>query len=106
MVSRIFAVGLLSLSLFGCAGSATFSVRPFHDPDTGKMECCEFSAMDWRDIGSLNIDATKAADGAIVVHYQAMAIGATAPLTAQGATVSSVATAVSNAAAAAIKVTP
>jgi hypothetical protein len=33
---------LLCLALTGCAGSATFSVRPFHDPDTGRMECCEF----------------------------------------------------------------
>jgi hypothetical protein len=95
-----------ALALSACAGSATFSVRPFREPTSGQMECCEFSAMDWRDIGSLNIDATKSADGSIVVHYQATAIGATAPLTAQGATVSSVATAVSNAAAAAIKVTP
>jgi hypothetical protein len=96
----------LLCTLGGCAGSATFSVRPFHDPDTGKMECCQFTAMDWRDIGSLNIDANKAADGSIVVHYSATAIGATAPLTAQGAVISNVATAASNAAAAIVKVTP
>lgn len=67
------------------------------------MECCEFRALDWRDIGSLNIDANKAADGSIVVHYSATAIGATAPLTAQGAAVSNVATAVSNVAVSAAK---
>jgi outer membrane lipoprotein SlyB len=97
---------LLALCLTGCAGSATFSVRPFHDADTGKMECCEFSAMDWRDIGSLNIDANKAADGSIVVHYSATAIGATAPVTAQGAVISNVATAAGQAAAAIVKITP
>ena len=91
------------LCLTGCAGSATFSVRPYHDPETGKVECCEFSAMDWRDIGSLNIDASKAADGSIVVHYSATAIGATAPTAAQGAVISNVATAVSNAAVTAAK---
>lgn len=97
---------LLLVGLGGCAGSATFSVRPFHDPDTGKMECCQFSAMDWRDIGALTIDASKSADGAIVVHYSASAIGSTAPTQAQGAVISNVAAAVSNAAAAAIKVAP
>lgn len=97
---------LLCLALSGCAGSATFSVRPFHDPDTGKMECCQFSAMDWRDIGALNIDASKSSDGAIIVHYSASAIGATAPTQAQGAVISNVAGAVSNAAAAVIKVAP
>jgi hypothetical protein len=98
-----FAITLLCFSLTGCAGSATFSVRPFHDPDTGKMECCQFSAMDWRDIGSLTIDATKAADGSIVVHYSASAIGATAPLNAQGAVISNVAAAASNVAISASK---
>ncbi|KAA1013057.1 hypothetical protein FVF58_09715 [Paraburkholderia panacisoli] len=102
---KALALALL-FSLGGCAGSATFSVRPFLDPDTGKMECCQFSAMDWRDIGSLNIDANKAADGSIVVHYSATAIGATAPTQAQGAVISNVAGAVSNAAAAAIKLAP
>jgi hypothetical protein len=97
---------LLCLALTGCAGSATFSVRPFHDPDTGRMECCEFRAMDWRDIGSLNVDATKSADGSIVVHYSATAIGATAPLNAQGAVISNVATAAGNTAAAIVKLAP
>ncbi|OMQ57062.1 hypothetical protein AQ709_26530 [Burkholderia pseudomallei] len=67
------------------------------------MECCEFRAMDWRDIGSLTIDASKAADGAIVVHYSANAIGATAPLNAQSAAISNVAVAASNVAIAASK---
>jgi hypothetical protein len=96
----------LVFGLSGCAGSATFSVRPFQDPDTGRMECCQFSAMDWRDLGSISIDATKSVDGSIVVHYSATAVGATAPTAAQGAVISNVATAVSNAAAAAIKITP
>lgn len=93
-------------ALSACAGSATFSVRPFHDESTGKLECCEFRAMDWRDIGSLNIDASKAADGSIVVHYSATAIGATAPTQAQGAVISNVATAAGQAAAAIVKLTP
>lgn len=97
------AIALLCCSLAGCAGSATFSVRPFRDDATGKMECCEFRAMDWRDIGSLNIDANKAADGSIVVHYSATAIGATAPLNAQGAVISNVAAAASNVAISASK---
>lgn len=62
--------------------------------------------MDWRDIGSLNIDANKAADGSIVVHYSATAIGATAPTAAQGAVISNVANAAGQAAAAIVKLTP
>jgi hypothetical protein len=62
--------------------------------------------MDWRDIGSLNVDATKSADGSIVVHYSATAIGATAPLNAQGAVISNVATAAGNTAAAIVKLAP
>jgi hypothetical protein len=104
MIRALLCLSVVALS--GCAGSATFSVRPYHDPYTGKVECCEFSAMDWRDIGSLNIDATKAADGAIVVHYSATAVGATAPLNAQGAVISNVATAAGNTAAAIVKLTP
>ncbi len=100
------ATALLCLALTGCAGNATFSVRPFHDPDTGAMECCQFSAMDWRDIGSLTIDASKSADGSIVVHYSASAIGATAPTQAQGAVISNVAAAAGNTAAAIVKLAP
>lgn len=62
--------------------------------------------MDWRDIGALNIDASKSADGSIVVHYSANAIGATAPLNAQGAVISNVATAAGNTAAAIVKLAP
>ncbi|MEX3914916.1 hypothetical protein AB4Y43_01530 [Paraburkholderia sp. BR10872] len=96
---------LLCLALSGCAGSATFDVRPFRD-EAGQMVCCAFHALDWRDIGSLTVDANKSADGSIVVHYTATAIGATAPITAQSQSVSAVAGAVSSAAAAAIKLAP
>lgn len=70
------------------------------------MVCCAFHALDWRDIGSLTVDASKSADGSLVVHYSASAIGATAPLNAQGAVISNVATAVGNTAAAVVKITP
>ncbi|HGO6070266.1 TPA: hypothetical protein ACK3Q6_002775 [Burkholderia cepacia] len=42
----------------------------------------------------------------MTIHFQESGVGATAPAAAQGAVVSNVATAVSNAAAAAIKCTP
>ncbi|MGF6963040.1 hypothetical protein OKW43_000045 [Paraburkholderia sp. WC7.3g] len=105
-MSRLAIALTLAGLLGGCAGSATFSVRPYTDPATGKVECCEVSTMDWRDIGTLNIDATKGADGAIVVHYSAAAIGATAPLNAQGTVISNVATAAGNTAAAIVKLAP
>ncbi|TCG09388.1 hypothetical protein BZM27_06195 [Paraburkholderia steynii] len=103
---KLLVALVLAGLLTACAGSATFSVRPFHDDTTGKMECCEFRAMDWRDIGALTIDASKSADGSIVVHYSANAIGATAPINAQGAVISNVATAAGNTAAAIVKLAP
>ncbi|KVM92295.1 hypothetical protein [Burkholderia stagnalis] len=45
-------------------------------------------------------------DGAVTIHFQESGVGATAPAATQGAAVSNVATAVSNAAAAAIKFSP
>lgn len=104
MIRALLCVAPLALG--ACAGSATFSVRPFHDDATGKLECCEFRAMDWRDIGALTIDASKSADGSLVVHYSANAIGATAPLNAQGAVISNVAAAAGNTAAAIVKLAP
>lgn len=97
---------LLAGALGGCAGSATFDVRPFRDETTGQMVCCAFHALDWRDIGALTVDASKSADGSLVVHYSASAIGATAPLTAQGAVISNVSAAVGNTAAAIVKLAP
>jgi hypothetical protein len=103
---RAFLCVCCLVMLSGCAGSATFSVKPFREPVNGEMVCCEFDAMDWRDIGALSIDASKSADGSLVVHFNESAVGATAPTAAQSAAITGIAGAVSNAAAAAIKIVP
>lgn len=97
---------LSAAALSGCAGQAAYSVRPFFEPNLQKMVCCEAIAVNSKDISSLSFDLTTSADGPVVVHFAEAGVGATAPVTAQGAVISNVATAVSNAAAVALKVTP
>lgn len=97
---------LAVLLLSGCAGTATYSVKPFYAPEIGRMVCCEAIAFNGKDIDSLSFDLSTSVDGVVIVHFQETGVGATAPVTAQGAVVSNVATAVSNAAAAAIKLSP
>jgi hypothetical protein len=96
----------LALLLSGCAGTSTYSVRPFYEPSLGRMVCCEAVAFNGKDISALQLDVTTSPDGLVTVHFQESGVGATAPVAAQGAVVSNVATAVSNAAAAAIKFSP
>jgi hypothetical protein len=93
-------------SLLGCAGQAAYSVKPFYEPNLQKMVCCEAIALNSKDISSLSFDLTTSADGPVVVHFVETGVGATAPTAAQGAVISNVATAASNAAAAIVKLTP
>lgn len=104
MIRALLCLALVALS--GCAGTATYSVKPFYEPNLKKMVCCEALAINGKDISALQFDLTTSTDGVVIVHFQETGVGATAPVTAQGAVVSNVATAVSNAAAAALKVTP
>ncbi|KVV12426.1 hypothetical protein WK77_06325 [Burkholderia ubonensis] len=97
---------MFAVLLSGCAGTATYSVRPFYEPGVGRMVCCEAIAFNGKDIAALALDVTTSPDGVVTVHFQESGVGATAPAAAQGAVVSNVAAAVSNAAAAAIKLSP
>ncbi|WP_406867199.1 hypothetical protein [Paraburkholderia fungorum] len=97
---------LLALCLTGCAGQAAYSVKPFYEPNLRRMVCCEAVALNSKDIAALSFDLTTSVDGVVTVHFNETGVGATAPTAAQGAVISNVATAVSNAAAAAIKITP
>jgi hypothetical protein len=96
----------LCLLLCGCAGTASYAVRPFYEPNTKQMVCCEAIAINSKDVGALSFDLSTQPGGAVTVHFTENGVGATAPMTAQGAVVSNVAGAVSNAAAAIIKVSP
>jgi hypothetical protein len=103
---KALALALLACSLGGCAGTAIYSVQPFYEPNTGKVICCQATAQNGKDISALTFDLSMAPNNTVTVHFTETGVGATQPLTAQGAVISNVATAVSNAAAAAIKVTP
>ncbi|CAB3731259.1 hypothetical protein [Paraburkholderia rhynchosiae] len=103
MIRALAGAALLALS--GCAGVATYNVRPFYEPTQQKMVCCEAVVTNGKDIASVVVDVAKTGDD-YTIHFQESGVGATAPVTAQGAVVSDVATAVSNAAAAAIKLSP
>lgn len=97
---------LAPLALAGCAGTAIYSVQPFYEPNTGKIICCQATAQNGKDISSLTFDLSMSPGNTMTVHFSELGVGATAPLTAQGAVISNVATAVGNTAAAVIKVTP
>jgi len=93
---------LICIYLCGCAGQAAYSVKPFYSPELGKMVCCEASVNSSRDIASVTVDAVKTGDD-YQIHFSETGVSATAPIQAQGVTTSAVAGAVSNAAAAVIK---
>lgn len=100
------ALAALAACLSGCAGTATYSVKPFYEPSLQRMVCCEAIAFNGKDISTLSFDLSASADGTVTVHFNETGVGATAPVAAQGAVFTDVATAVSNAAAAAIKISP
>jgi hypothetical protein len=100
------ALVLLAASLSGCAGQAAYSVRPFYEPNLQKMVCCEAIALNSKDIATLDFDLSIETSGTVTAHFTETGVGATAPVTAQGAVISNVATAAGNAAAAIIKLTP
>lgn len=96
---------LLALCLTGCAGQATYDVRPFYDTASKQVICCAATIANGKDISSVTVHVQKTADG-YQLDFAETGVGATAPITAQSQSVSAVAGAVSNAAAAAIKLTP
>lgn len=91
------------LALSGCAGTASYAVKPFYEPVMGRLVCCEAIALNSKDISSLSFDLSMQPGGAVTVHFTESGVGATAPITAQGQVTSAVADAVANAAAAAIR---
>jgi hypothetical protein len=97
---------LLALCLTGCAGTATYSVKPFYEPNLQKMVCCEAIAFNGKDISTLSFDLTTSVEGVVTVHFSETGVGATAPVTAQGAVISNVANAAGQAAAAIVKLSP
>ncbi|HVA81507.1 MAG TPA: hypothetical protein VNF29_11335 [Candidatus Binataceae bacterium] len=93
-------------ALGGCAGTAHYTVQPFYDPAAQRMVCCRAEAFSGKDVSAVTFDLSMQPGGSITVHFTEQGVGATAPLTAQGAVISNVATAAGNTAAAIVKLTP
>jgi len=102
-MSRL-ALALTVAALCGCAGHAEYSVKPFYEPAVGKMVCCAATVSSSRDIASVTVDAEKTGDD-YRIHFSETGVSATAPITAESQSTAAVAGAVSNAAAAVIKLT-
>lgn len=94
-----------AFTLAACAGTAHYTVEPFYEPVTQKLICCRAEAFSGKDVAAVSFDLAMQPGGAITVHFTEQGVGATAPITAQSQATTAIAGAVSNAAAAAIKLT-
>lgn len=103
---RACAIALLLGTLVGCAGQASYRLRPFVDPNTGQIVCCEVLVTSSRDVQAVHAHATKDAAGNLTLDVTETGISASAPIQAQNGAISSVAGAVSNTAAVAAKLIP
>lgn len=94
-----------AVTLASCAGTAHYTVQPFYDASAQRMVCCRAEAFSGKDVSAVTFDLSMQPGGSITVHFTESGVGATAPITAQDQVTTAVAGAVSNAAAAAIKLT-
>lgn len=102
---RLFVLaGMLALG--GCAGQATYRIHPYMDPTTGQSMCCEAVVTSSRDVQSVVVHASKDASGGYTLDLTETGVSASAPIAAQSVEVNGISSAISNAAAAAIKLTP
>jgi len=98
------ALVLLAMTLCSCAGISTYDIHPYYEPATGQEVCCAAVITSGRDVASATVDVTKAADGALTVHYTETGVNATSPIAANAVTASAVAGAISNTAISAAKI--
>jgi len=99
---RLIALLLVAM-LAGCAGIATYDVKPFYDAAAGKEVCCEVTVTNGKDISTVSAHYAKTGDD-YTVDLTETGVVATAPITANAVTASAVAGAVSNAAISAAKI--
>ncbi|VWC89633.1 hypothetical protein BLA17378_04477 [Burkholderia aenigmatica] len=93
---------LACVMLAGCAGHASYDVRPFYSAELGRMVCCAATVESSRDIQSVTVDAIKTGDD-YTIHFSESGVNASAPISANTAAVSAVAGAVTATANAAAK---
>jgi len=94
------------LFLAGCAGRSTYTVRPYTDSVTGQMVCCEATVSSSRDVGSVSVHAVRQPDGSYTLDFTEQDVSASKPIAAQSVEVNGISTAVSNTAAAVVKLSP
>lgn len=97
---------LAAIGLGGCAGTAHYTVEPFYEPTTQTLVCCRAEAFSGKDVSAVSFDLAMQPGGSITVHFTETGVGATQPITAQGAVISNVAEAAGNTAAAIVKLAP
>jgi hypothetical protein len=100
MIRALLCLALLALA--GCAGEATYDVRPFYDAASKQVICCAATIANGKDISSVTVHVQKTADG-YLLDFAETGVGATAPIAANTAAVTAVAGAVSNVAVTAAK---
>lgn len=93
------------LLLSGCAGQATYTIRPYTNPTTGETMCCEAVVKSSRDVQSVIVHATKAGND-YALDLTETGVSASKPIAAQSGAITSISNAVSNTAAAVVKLTP
>ena len=106
MLARCALAAAVLAARTGCAGQATYRIRPYQVPGSGDLICCEAMVTSSRDVAQVTVHATKTADGGYTLDLTETGISASAPIQAQNGAVSAVAGAVSNTAAAAAKFIP
>lgn len=89
--------------LGACAGTATYEVRPFYDA-AGRLVCCTASVSSSKDVGAVTVRVTNTPEG-FSLDFAENGVSASAPITAGGGIASSITSAVTSAAAAAVKIT-
>lgn len=102
---RASCVLALTCLLSACAGQATYRIHPYYNAATSSYVCCEAVVTSSRDVQSVTVHAVKTGND-YTLDLTETGISASAPIAAQSGAITSVSNAISNAAAAAVKLTP
>lgn len=100
---RAALASAVCLALSACVGTARYEVRPFYD-STGRLICCAASVSSSKDVGAVTVRVSNTPTG-FALDFGETGVSASAPIAAGGGIASSISTAVTSAAVAAIKLT-
>lgn len=100
------ALVALAGSLVGCvnlyAGIARYDIKPFYDPSSNRVLCCEATITSGKNVGQVTAHVTKAGDN-YAFDIVESDVNASTSIAASGQVASSVAAAVTGAAVTAAK---